>query len=124
MWKAPNRPKHEITQSYNDGVVGIYKVSNIAQPGYKPKQHCSLLASLRFDEQRLGINRLYMSRQNHAEIGRLIRVQRGVEISSQDVAVIDGKQYRIDTVQTAKDIYPLSLDLALVRIEQEYEVMS
>ncbi|MDD3394178.1 MAG: hypothetical protein PHG19_06010 [Anaerotignum sp.] len=123
MWKAPNRPKHEVTQAYNDGVVAVYKTTDIAQPGYKPKQSLGLLVNLRFEEQRLGINRLYKSRQRQVEIDRVIRVQRAKEISSQDVAVIEGKQYRIDTVQIVKDIYPPSLDLALVKIEQKYEVV-
>ncbi len=124
MWKAPNRPKHEVTQSYNDGVVAVYKTTDIAQPGYKPKQSLVLLVNLRFEEQRLGINRLYKSRQRQVEIERVIRVQRAKEISSQDVAVIEGKHYCIDTVQIMQDIYPLSLDLALVKIEQKYEVVS
>jgi len=123
MQKAPNRPKHDVSQSYNDGVVSVYGISNIAQAGYKPKQGLILKVNLRFDEQRLGINRLYMSRQYQAEIERLIRVQRVNNISSQDVAVIDGRQFKIDTVQSVKDIYPPSLDLALTKIEQEYEVM-
>lgn len=123
MQKAPNRPKHDISQSYNDGIVNVYSVTNIAQAGYKPKQGLVLKVNLRFDEQRLGINRLYMSRQYQAEIERLIRVQRVNDISSQDVAVIDGRQFKIDTVQSVKDIYPPSLDLALTKIEQEYEVM-
>ncbi len=123
MQKAPNRPKHDVSQSYNDGVVNVYSITNIAQAGYKPKQGLVLKVNLRFDEQRLGINRLYMSRQDNAEIERLIRVQRANDISSQDVAVIDGKQFKIDTVQSVKDIYPPSLDLALTKIEQEYEVM-
>lgn len=38
MQKAPNRPKHDVTQSYNDGIVRIYGVTNTAQAGYKPKQ--------------------------------------------------------------------------------------
>lgn len=124
MQKAPNRPKHDVSQSYNDGVVKIYKTKNKSEPGYKAAYELIFCCNLRFNEQRLGINRLYLSRQNQAEIERLIRVQRVKNISSQDVAVIDGRQFKIDTVQSAKDIYPPSLDLALTKIEQEYEVMS
>ncbi len=32
MWKAPNRPNHEVTQSYNDGVV----LRREAEPGGDP----------------------------------------------------------------------------------------
>ncbi|WP_312047476.1 hypothetical protein [Anaerotignum sp.] len=123
MQKAPNRPKHEVTQSYNDGVVKIYEVRNIAEAGYTPKKGLALRYSLRFDEQRLGINRLYMSRQNQAQILRVLRVQRVKDISPQDVVIVEGRQFKIDTVQSVKDIYPPSLDLALTATVHEYGVV-
>ena len=44
-------------------------------------------------------------------------------ITNQDVAITeDGRQYRIDMVQTAQGIYPASIDITLAKIEQEYEV--
>lgn len=76
MWKAPNRPKHEITQAFNDGIV------------------------------------------------RVIRVPAAGAVSPQDVALLEGKQYRIDTVQKVMEIYPPCVDLALAKIEQEFEVMA
>lgn len=124
MQKAPNRPKHDVTQSYNDGIVRIYEVRNIAKPGCKPVNGLALRFSLRFDEQRLGINRLYLSMQNQAEIVRVVRTQRLEAISPQDVAIINGRQYRVNTVQSVKEIYPPSLDLALAAIAHEYEVVS
>ena len=123
MRKAPFRATNEISQQYNDGVVEIYSVTDSAQPGYQPKEELALKYSLAFEERALGINRLYLSRQNHAEIKRVIRVQR-VNISSQDLAIThDGKQYRVDTVQAALGVYPPSLDLSLVAVEQNFEVM-
>ena len=90
--------------------------------GYRPKQVLKEKFVLRFAEQRLGINRLYQGRQNQVEIARVIRVQKAGEISTQDVAVIGGTQYRIDTVQAVPEVFPACFDLALVRITQEYEV--
>lgn len=123
MRKAPFRATNDISQQYNDGVVKIYTVKDSSQPGYQPKEEPTLKYSLAFEERALGINRLYLSRQNHAEIKRVIRVQR-VDISSQDVAIThDGKQYRVDTVQAVLGVYPPSLDLSLVTVEQNFEVM-
>lgn len=123
MRKAPFRATNEISQQYNDGVVKIYAVTDSSQPGYQPKEELTLKYSLAFEERALGINRLYLSRQNHAEIKRVIRVQR-VNISSQDLAIThDGKQYRVDTVQAVLGVYPPSLDLSLVAVEQNFEVM-
>ena len=125
QWRAPHRPDNEITQELNSGVVCIYSVEDSAQPGYQPKPALKLKLTLRYEEQRLGINRLYLSRQNQAEIEKVIRVPRQDSISNQDVAILEsGSQYSIDYTQTVQDIYPPCLDLSLVKVEQNYEVPS
>lgn len=123
MRKTPFRPNNEISQQYNDGMVKIYNVTDKAKPGHQSKEELELKYSLAFEERALGINRLYLSRQNQAEVERVIRVQR-VNISTQDVAIThDGKQYRVDTVQAVQGVYPPSLDLSLRAVEQKFEVM-
>lgn len=123
MRKTPFRPTNEISQQYNDGVVKIYTVTDSAEPGRQVKEKLELKYTLAFEERALGINRLYLSRQNQAEVERVIRVQR-VNISTQDVAIThDGKQYRVDTVQAVQGVYPPSLDLSLRAVEQKFEVM-
>ena len=123
QWRAPHRPDNEITQELNSGVVYIYSVEDSAQPGYQPKPALKLKLTLRYEEQRLGINRLYLSRQNQAEIEKVIRVPRQDSISNQDVAILEsGSQYSIDYTQTVQDVYPPCLDLSLVKVEQNYEV--
>ena len=125
QWRAPHRPDNEITQEMNSGVVKIYSVENSAQPGYQPKPSLTLKLTLRYEEQRLGINRLYLSRQNQAEIEKVIRVPRQDSISNQDVAILEsGSQYSIDYTQTVQNVYPPCLDLSLVKVEQNYEVSS
>ena len=89
----------------------------------KPVEKLNLKVKLRYEEQRLGIQRYYSGRQNQAEIERVIRVPRAGKVSSQDVAITeDGHQYRIDMVQAAVDVYPACVDLTLARIDQNYEV--
>ena len=123
QWRAPHRPDNEITQELNSGVVYIYSVEDSAQPGYQPKPALKLKLTLRYEEQRLGINRLYLSRQNQAEVEKVIRVPRQDSISNQDVAILEnGSQYSIDYTQTVQDVYPPCLDLSLVKVEQNYEV--
>lgn len=123
MWKTPNRPTNQVTQSYNDGIVKIYNVGDIAKPGYRPAEGLTLKLTLRYDEQRLGIQRYYEAMQNQIQVERVLRVPRAGNINSQDVAITeDGKQYRIDLVQDASGVYPPSLDITLTKIEQEYEV--
>lgn len=123
MRKKPTRPDRDTSQIYNSGVLTVYAVSNAAPPGHTPREMITPKVTIHYEEQRLGINRLYLSRQNQAEISRVVRVPRRPEVSTQDV-VIDqfGKSYRIDTVQAVLDVWPASLDLSLRRVEQKYEV--
>lgn len=125
MWKEPYRPANEITQEFNDGLVTVYAVANVAKPGYKSAEGLTKKVSLRYSERRLGIQRYYSSLQNQIQVERVIRVQRTPGINTQDVAITeDGRQYRIDLVQLADGIYPPSVDLTLTRIDQEYEVLT
>lgn len=122
-WKAPYRPRGEITQNYNDGLVTIYAVADSAQPGRLPVEALIYKAVLRYEERRLGIQRYYAGKQNQVEVERVVRTQRLRGVSSQDVAVTeDGVRYRIDLVQPVTGVYPPSMDLTLTRIEQEYGV--
>lgn len=123
MRKEPYRPNNEVTQSYNDGIVTIYSIENTAKPGYKPVEGLNKKVVLRYEEQRLGIQRYYESMQNQIEVERVIRTQRVKGITNQDVAITeDNRQYRIDLVQLVSDVYPASVDITLTRIDQEYEV--
>lgn len=124
MWKAPSRPRNRVTQAFNDGLVQIWSVKDAAQPGHLPVERLDQQKdTLRYDEQRLGIQRYYTGKQNQVNIERVIRVPRTNRVSSQDVAVLeDGKQYRIDLVQAVTEVYPPSVDLTLARIEQKFEV--
>lgn len=120
-WQAPYRPNKQVTQSYNDGVVTVYAVTDSAQPGCQPRPTLvrPAKAVLRYEEQRLGIQRYYDARQNQVEVERVLRTPRTGYITNQDVAVTeDGRQYRIDMVQTVEGIYPPSQDLTLARYEQ------
>lgn len=125
-WKAPFRPRTDngVTQGYNDGLVMIYSVTDSAAPGYEPKPQTTLKCKLRYEEQRLGIQRYYSGRQNQVEIERVLRVPRYGGITNQDVAVTeDGTYYRIDLVQAVTDVYPPSMDLTLAKYIQNPEVV-
>ena len=119
-WKAPYRPSNEITQGYNSGVVTVYAVTDSARPGYQPVEQLTEKIKLRYEEQRLGIQRYYNAMQNQIQVERVIRVPRAEQITSQDVAETeDGRRYRIDLVQTVDGVWPPSQDLTLVKYQQE-----
>lgn len=123
MWKAPHRPNNQITQAFNSGLVKIYSVENVAPPGYKPVEKLRYKLTLRYEEQRLGIQRFYSGQQNQSQIERVIRTPRAGNVSNQNVAITeDGHKYRIDLVQAVMEVYPPSVDLTLARLDQDYEV--
>lgn len=126
MWQKPYRPKGEITQPYNDGILTVYAVSDAAPAGYQPVAQLTKKVVLRFEERALGINRYYAGRQNQIKIERVLRVPRRIDVSTQDVVTVSGSEtaYRIDLIQAVTDVYPPSMDLTLVRYQQRYEVIS
>lgn len=119
MWQAPNRPKGEITQSYNDGVVTIYSVTDGAQPGYQPAPVLVEKIALRYEERRMGLQRYYQAMQDQVKIERVLRTPRAGGVTSQDVAITeDGRRYRVYMVQAVTDVYPPSVDITLSTIDQ------
>jgi len=113
------------TQTFNDGVVNIYTVDNIATPGNKPKDGLKQppkAEALRYEERIVGMGRFWTAKQDHAQIDRIIRTPRLENVSSQDVAIpIDGKQYKIKQIQYVPNVEPASMDLSLERVEAVYE---
>lgn len=119
-WKAPNRPNHIITQPLNDGMVRICDVVNAAEPGLLPVKKLYPKVALRYENQRVGINRFYSGMQNQIQVDKVIRVPKAIVVTSKDIAVTeDGQEYRIEQVQDVLDVYPVCLDLTLSRIDQE-----
>lgn len=120
--KTPTRPTREISQNFNSGFIRFFSVADDAEVGYQPRLELTLKTGVRYEEQRLGINRLYLSRQNLAEIVRVVRVPRSpVQISNQDVAQTeDGQRYRVDTVQVVEGSYPPALDVSLRAVEEDF----
>lgn len=117
--KLPFRPGNEISQSFVDGIVTIFRLTDTAKPGYRPSPIPEKTAVLRYEERRLGLTRYYSARQVNVEVERVLRVPRGPGISPQDLAVTeDGREYTVDLVQTVEGVFPPCLDLTLSRVSQ------
>ena len=117
MRQNPFRAGNEISQLFNSGVVSIYRVTDMGEPGYAPVPRLELRVKLLYEELKMGLIRFYSAKQNQVKVERVLRVPRRPEVSPQDVAVTeDGRQYR------AAGVYPPSLDLTLGTIEQIYEL--
>lgn len=111
------------TQHFNDGIVDIYAVSNIAPDGMMPKAKITLKQTLRYKERTVGLNRFWSALQANVRIKYVLRCQRLRDVSAQDVAIPnDGKQYRIVQIQYPEDIEPPVMDLSLERIDADYDI--
>lgn len=119
-WKAPRRPEHKVTQEYNDGMLTVYRVTDEAQPGYLPQEKLAEIVKLPYAKRKVGLYRYYQAAQNQTRVQRVLRVpQPAAEITNRDKVVTeDGREYRVDLVQTVPDVYPPSLDLTLAAYRQ------
>lgn len=113
------------TQQYNDGVLSVYAVENIATPGNMPKQGLTLKLEkpLRYTELKVFDSKFWAAYQEHTKIERLLRTPRVDDVARDDVIIpIDGKQYKIVQIQYPVDVMPNSMDLSLERLEVAYDI--
>lgn len=112
-------------QTYWDGVISIYAVTNCAEPGDKPKEKLTLLYRLRFERRTVGYGRYYTAAHEQTEISELVRCPYRPDVSTQEVAIIagrEGEQYDIVQVQRPEDVIPPSMDLSLERRSDNYQI--
>ena len=115
-------PKKKI-QNYNDGIAKIYSVTDLTTTVSKPVQKLTLKRELRFESRYVGYGRYYTAKQANVEISKIIRIQRQLDITTQDVVVLaDGYQYRIEQKQSVLDVEPPSEDLTLTLIASPYAI--
>lgn len=109
-------------QTFNDGIVKIYEVTDISAPGDKPVDGLEHKLTLRYRRRTVGMSRYYTAMQANVQIDKLIRCQAHEDVSSQDVAIIGNTQYRIGQIQYPEDTVPPVMDLTLTKLVQKYEI--
>lgn len=109
-------------QKFNDGIVEIYSVENTAEKGDRPKEELKLKKRLRFSYQTIGVKRNYEAMQAQVKLTELICVPLHRDISSQDVAVLFGRRYRVEQAQHKSDTLPPVSLLSLTVLEADYDV--
>ena len=108
-------------QSFPDGVVKIYKVADIAQPGDMPQEGLVLQESLRYKERTVGLTRFYAAMQNNVQVAFVLRCPEVRSVSTSEVAVNrDGVQFEIKQVQYPEDIEPPVMDITLEKLGEPY----
>lgn len=115
------RGKH---QTYNDGVVKIYSVRDESELGEAPEPKLELKAIMRFKRRTVGVKRYWAAKQENVQADQLIRVSGLASVSTQDIAVVNGAQYRIQQVQYPEDAQPRVMDLTLERLRTSRYLMN
>lgn len=113
-----------VTQTFNDGVLEIYNVDNIAAPGNKPVQGLTKkVGPLRYEERVVGMSRFWTAKQYNAKVQQVLRVPRVSNVDIDDIAMLaDGSQYKILQVQYPTDIKPNVMDLSLEKVGVRYDI--
>lgn len=110
-------------QTFNDGTVQIYSVTNSAAPGDMPTDGLTLKETLRYEERTVGITRYHSGLQSNYRVDMLLRCQRRPDITTEMVAIPnDGRQYDIKRIQYPEDVVPPVMDLELMRRVENYAI--
>lgn len=121
MWRKPNRPKNEISQTFNDGVLTVYSVDVGVVPDYETLKGLTKKSMLHYSERRMGVQRYYAGIQAQTKIDRVLRCQDAGLVEPHDVVITEsGKHYLVQLVQSCYDVYPPSVDVSLAAIVQQY----
>lgn len=121
--------------TFDDGIVGVYEITERIVPGKKPVNGLTLLERFFFGYDTLGINRYYTALQANHEIEAVINVpgwnpikaNKHIAVIADEDGVLDADcdQYRIVMVQLMTDEYGLRMTkLSLERIGEGYAVFS
>lgn len=106
------------SQTFNDGIVKIYRVENVSEPGEAPTEELAFKASLRYKERTVGFSRYYSAMQANTKVSALIRCPRVPDVNEKDVAILtNGEKYEISFIQYPEDTVPPVMDLTLERVK-------
>lgn len=110
--------------TFDDGILTIYGVENIGNPGFKPVAGLTKKESYYFGYDTLGITRYYTALQAKQQIEAVVNVPGWNDIKTLDICILEnGKQYKIVMVQPAFDEQGLKITkLSLERISEEYAI--
>lgn len=101
------------------GILSIYSLSNVAQPGLMPTEKLVKICDAYYVERTVGVTRAYAALSANQRIDKLVRCfNTSLSVEAEYVVLEDGNQYRISLKQVVGD----DVDLTLVRLEDYYDV--
>lgn len=110
------RPKTDLEmETFNDGICSIYETDEQGDPIIK-------FQGIRFQNKTVSYKRFFEAAAAQVEINAVIRIPQLKGISEYDIAVIEGKTYKIEQIQHLDMTNPPVTDLTLRQSEVLLEV--
>lgn len=108
------RRKDKNFVTFNDGILDICKVKNREIVETK-------IQGIRFGYRTVGIKRFYEAKVASDKVDKMVAILPNDIITTLDVCIIRGMQYKIVQLQDKYDEYPEHMLLSLERIEILYK---
>lgn len=112
--------------TFDDGILTVYNVKNIAQPGDRPVKELEKKGQYYFGYGQIGVTRYYNAMQASQEVSAIVNIPGWNDVKNTDVVVLTESsdlQYQVGFVQPELDENGLRImRLTLERIGQKYEV--
>lgn len=110
--------------TFDDGILKIYSVENMAAKGEKPKYGLKLKSQHFYGYETVGITRHYAAMQVNSKISSLVHIWQDREITGENICILeDGKQYKCSLVQHAEEDGLGISKITLERIDEEYVII-
>lgn len=118
MIKKTNKRGFEpYRQTFNDGVLKVFEVTNISSTGDMPSEQLTEIGKLPFEYRNVGFKRQFEAMQVGQQIDLVIRTPYRMEITPKHLIRIDGITYRIVLLERNVFEMPPVMDITLCRME-------
>ncbi|WP_313584203.1 hypothetical protein [Lacrimispora sp.] len=110
--------------TFDDGILTIYSVENLAEPGGKPVYGLVEKSKHYFGYQTIGVMRYYEAKKADSIIEAVVRIPDWNNILATDICILENNvQYRLSMVQPTLDETNLRItNLSLERISENYVI--
>lgn len=108
----------------DDGICSICELHNTASLGDQPKFALKKIESFYYEERKIGIQRIYFAKKENEKVDLLISIWQDRKISPSHICMIQGVQYRINTIQHDEDEDGQKITiLTLEQLDKNYELI-
>lgn len=105
-------------QLFNDGLIRVYTIQNIAEKGSKPKYEKILMcARVPYADKTAGEKRRFYAAYEGREFDRVIRVQREWGIKAGHIVELAGMLFKVISENSIFSVFPPFSELSLRKVE-------